>query len=149
MASINDAMDNLTKTITLATGLRCGPWADTINPPCAQVWVEDFDGYYEAFKRGVVNIPLMVQVLVGSVGERAGAQLLNDYVSPSGPKSIPQAVYQHPTLGTSKKEDTADPATKMTASVASLSNWGPVQGPDGVRYLGAQLRILVQVRGDS
>jgi len=148
MPSIDDVIVALCDTITNATGLRCGPLADTVNPPCVQVFpdgsIGDGDTYYEAMKRGVCTIPFIAQILIGSTALRTDMKKLHDAISPDTPTSIPRAIYEDPTLGTSSTQSTAD--ATMTAYCAGVTEYGLTsEEPGKPRYLTAKVRIPVKL----
>lgn len=150
MATINDVIVNLSKTITNGTGWRCGPLSDNPNVPCVEVWPDNIGGgesYYDAMKRGVVNLPFVAYVLIGSTALRTDQLKLLEAISPHGPRSIPQSIFNAPTLGTSQTESISDPATSMTAHVVGVDDYGFTDSPAG-RLLGAKVRVNVMVRGD-
>lgn len=149
MASINDIADRLCEVISSVTGLPCTQIVDQPQAPCVMVYPDTIGGdtYYEAFRRGVVTVPMVCSVLVPS-GELSGMQrLLNDAVSPFGNLSIPEAIHLNPTLGTADDEATASSSAAMSAKTAGMPEYGFVDSPSG-RLLQAKLRIEVMTRGD-
>lgn len=151
MATINDVIERLSATITAATGIRCVEIADSPPAPCCMVYPASpfHESYYSAFKRGVFELDVIVQPCVSTTAMRAGQLLLNEWLSPFGDKSIGQAIYQHPTLGTSSTESAAASDAKMTASVVKVDDYGIVLAFDGTRYLSAKLTVHVMTRGDQ
>lgn len=149
MASINDIADRLCEVISSVTGLPCTQIVDQPHPPCVIVWPEfnGGDSYYQAFQRGVVTIPMAVQVLVSSADLGGQQRLLNDIISPFGPLSIPEAIHRNPTLGTAADESTANSSAAMTARCSEPNSYSPVDSPSG-RLLQAKLRVDVMTRGD-
>lgn len=152
MSSINDVIDAISATITAATGWQCTMNWDSPNPPCVLLYPDSIgegDSYYQAMARGVVTIPVVANVLVGSVNNVGQARQVYDAISPFGATSIPQAIHQNPTLGTDPDEATAGVAT-MTASVTRVDEIGPVfdEATRTMRFIGAKVRIQVMTRGD-
>ena len=145
---INDIIDALTATVTAATGLRCVELHDQPPAPCAQVYVDDItsaEGYYRAMKGGVVTIPFVVEPIFPSTDPRSASRKLNDHISPFGPKSIPLAILEHPTLGQNTNEATAAAGVSFTAHVDSVSEYGYATDGQGNRYLRAKVRVIVQI----
>lgn len=80
------------------TGLRCYPrWPGSINPPCAIV-VRRETQYDPAFDVDA-DTTLAVRVLLGFVNTQGGQEDLDDYLAPTGAKSIPAVINADPTLG--------------------------------------------------
>lgn len=151
MSSINEVIDALSATITAATGWKCTQNWDNLNPPCVLVYPDSIgDGgtYYQAMARGVVTIPVIANVLVGSTNNVGQARSLYDAISPFGAKSIPQAIHLNPTLGTNADEQNG--AGSMSAVVVRVDEIGPVfdEATRTVRFIGAKVRINVQTTGD-
>lgn len=151
MSTITEVIDALAATITAATGWSCTQNWDNPNPPCVLLYPDSLgDGgtYYQAMARGVVTIPIVANVLVSSTNSVGQARNLYDAVSPFGASSIPQAIYQNPTLGTNADEQNG--AGTMSAVVVRVDDIGPVfdETTRMLRYIGAKVRIDVQTRGD-
>lgn len=149
MASINDVADRLAELVTARTGLPCTQIVDAPHPPCVMIYPDDIGDttYFEAFQRGVVKYRMVLHVLAPSMDVAGQQRLLNDIISPFGARSIPEAIYRNPTLGTSATEAPADSTTTMTASVGALTEYGFVEA-GGARFLQAKLRVDVLTRGD-
>lgn len=107
------------------------------------------ESYYAAFKRGVFNLDVIVQPCVSSTALRSAQTELNEWLSPNGEKSIGQAIYEHPTLGSSATESTADPLVRYTASIQRVDEYGLVDAADNTRYLSAKVHVRIMTRGDS
>jgi hypothetical protein len=153
MAKINDVLDRISAIVETHTGLRCVDIVDKPPAPCAVVYpdaeIGEGDTYYQAFRRGVFDLPVIVQVLYPTTGLRTAQRAVNDHISPDGDTSIPRAIFEHPTLGTDPDENTAGTPT-MTAHVAGVSEYGMVSSFDGAtRYIGAKVHIAVKTRGDQ
>ena len=151
MSSINDVIDAVAATITAATGWQCTQNWDNPPVPCVLLYPDDLgegDTYYQAMSRGVVTIPVVACVLVGSTNNVGQQRRLNDAISPFGDSSIPQAIHQNPTLGTDPDESTAGADAAMTAKVARVDEIGPTAMFDGTRVIQAKVRIQVMTRGD-
>ena len=150
MASINDCLAALRTTITANTGVRCVDIMDAPPVPCCMVYpASPFnEDYYSAFKRGVFELDVIVQPCVPSTALRSAQNDLNDWLSPFGPKSIGQAVYQNPTLGTAATESAAASDATMTAHVVKVDEYGMVTAVDGTRYLSAKITVHIMTRGD-
>lgn len=149
MSSINEVIDALSSTITAATGWQCTQNWDSPPVPCVLIYPDDLgegDTYYQAMARGVVTIPVVACVLVGSTNNVGQQRRLNDAISPFGATSIPQAVHENPTLGTNADEQNG--AGDMSAKVARVDEIGPTTTFDGTRVIQAKVRIQVQTRGD-
>jgi hypothetical protein len=151
VASINDCLEALRNTITTVTGIRCVDIVDNPPAPCAMVYpASPFgDNYYSSFKRGVFELDVIVQPCISTTSIRSAQNELNDWLSPSGDKSIGQAIYQHPTLTTSATEATADSTVTMTASITRVDEYGIVAAEDGTRLLSAKVHVHIMTRGDS
>jgi len=150
---INDIIEALKGTVTQATGLRCVDLSDKPPTPCAMVYVDDIssaEGYYRAMKGGVVTIPFVVEAVFATTSERTAAARLNDHISPFGPKSIPLAILQHPTLGQNGPEDTAETGVSWTVHVDSVSDYGYATSYDGsTRYLRAKVHVQAMITRGS
>jgi hypothetical protein len=151
VATINDCLTALTDTITTATGLRCVGIVDNPPAPCCMVYpASPFDeSYYSSFKRGVFELDVVVQPVIAAVALRSAQNDLNDWLSPFGDKSIAQAIYNAPTLGTAATESAAASDATMTASVSRVDDYGLVNSQDGTRYLTAKLYVHIMTRGDA
>ena len=151
MASINDCITALADTITTATGLRVVGMVDTPPSPCVMIYPDSpfNESYFSAFKRGVFELDLIVQPCIATTALRSAVNELNDWLSPFGVKSIAQAIYEAPTLGTSTTESAAASDTTMTAHVSNVDEYGIVTGADGTRYLSAKVRVHIMTRGDQ
>lgn len=149
---INDIVDALMATVTQATGLRCVELSDSPPAPCAMVYVDDItaaEGYYRAMKGGVVTIPFIIEAVYPTVETRSAARKLNDHISPFGPKSIPLAILEHPTLGQNGSEDTAAAGVSWTLVVSSVTDYGYATSGEGVRYLRAKVNVSAQITRGS
>lgn len=145
---INDIIDALMATVTEATGLRCVELHDQPPVPCAQVYVDDInsaDGYYRAMKGGVVTIPFIIEPTYASTNPRSASRALNDLISPFGPRSIPLAILEHPTLGQNTLESTAAAGVSWTVHVESVTDYGYAIDQAGTRYLRAKVRVQAQI----
>lgn len=149
MASINEIADALGSVIKAATGLECSGLVDDPHPPCVMIYPDSIGGdtYFQAFKRGVVTVPMICNVLVESSVIEGDQRFLNDIVSPFGQRSIPEAIHRNPTLGTAADEATS--AGDMSAVVTGMSDYTWTENPStGVRLLQAKVRVDVMTRGD-
>jgi len=151
MMTIDEVIVAICDTIGNATGLRCGVLSDTVNVgngPYVQVYpageIGDGDTYYQSMNRGVVTIPFVAQVLVSSTAIRTDIKKLHEAISPAGPTSIPQAIFDHPTLGTVALETTG--TSRASAKCAGVAEYGVTT--DDPRYLTAKVRISVQLTRD-
>jgi hypothetical protein len=88
--------------------------------------------------------------VVLSSNELANQRDLNDYIDPWGVKSIPRAIYDHPTLGADPTESTSG-TSGVSATVGVVDDYGLVYDAAGVvRYLQAKVIVNVQLtRGDQ
>lgn len=149
MASINDVVARLSE-IVASTGISVSGIVDMPNPPCCMVYLDpngDVD-YLGAFSRGVVTIPMVCHILVPSTELEGQTSVLYDLVSPFGARSIPAAIFEHPTLGTAANESTASSDAAMHATVPPGSlDFGFEDTPAG-RVLQAKVRVSVMTRGD-
>lgn len=104
-----------------------------INYPGVVVHPEEAN-YTKAFKRGLVQYEISLLVLVGGLEAYASQELLDELITPSGPKSIVQAIDNNRTLG----------LPDCDAHVSELSAYW-------VRYLsahiGARLKLNVVTPG--
>jgi hypothetical protein len=106
------------------------------------------DSYYSAFKRGVFEMDVIVQPCIPAMALRSAQLELNDWLSPFGDKSIAQAIYLSPTLGTAADESTAAADALMTAHVERVDDYGLVSSADNTRYLSAKVHVHIMTRGD-
>ena len=148
MATVNEVIDALSATITAATGWQCTQNWDNPPVPCVLIYPDDTSEGFQAMARGVVTIPIVACVLVASTNNVGQQRRLNDAISPFGATSIPQAIFQNPTLGTDPNEATAGAGAKMTADYRGYDEVGPVVPPSGPRLIQAKVRIHVMTRGD-
>lgn len=148
MSSINDVIDALSATITAATSWQCTQNWDNPPVPCVLLYPDDSAEGFQAMARGVVTIPIVACVLVPSTNNVGLQRRLYDAISAFGATSIPQAIFQNPTLGTDPNEATAGAAAAMTADYRGYDELGPTSTFDGTRVIQAKVRIQVTTRGD-
>lgn len=85
--------------------------------------------------------PLDLYVLVSLGDSGLGQDLLDDYLSSGGPKSIRDAIRRTPDLGI------IDRAANVRAYVTDMSNYGGQFEAASIQHIGAVLRLLVTIRG--
>lgn len=138
MATISAVRDALKSTLEAAvSGLRVH---DTIPgdvyPPCAVVLPES--GLPNTIGRGLDTFQYRLRLVVSVASERAGQDSLDAYLSSSGSSSIRAALHATPGLGLAGTH----------ARWAGWENYGDIQWNETV-YLGADVLIVVETRGDS
>lgn len=150
MASINDCLTALADTITTATGLRVVGIVDSPPAPCCMIYLDTpfSETYYSAFQRGLFELDVVVQLCLPSVALRSATSEQYDWLSPFGAKSIAQAIYNSPTLGTAATESTAASDATMTAHVTKGDGDTFAIATDGTRYLSSKLYVHIMTRGD-
>ena len=87
------AMDAIGVGLSSIAGLRVADYAkDSANPPQALVSLPETVEYDAVAGRGADRVVIPVTVLVGKVSERAARDLLAQYVSGTGSKSVKTAI---------------------------------------------------------
>lgn len=148
MGAVNDVLAAVRSVITATSGWSCTTNWDNPNPPCVLLFpdtIGDATSYYKAFARGVVDLPVVAHVLVGSTNQEAGVERLYDAISPDGATSVVAAIAVDQTLGTAEQNG----AGTWSAVVTQVDEIGPVFDTSGaVRFIGAKVHVRVQTRGD-
>lgn len=147
MATLAAICDQIQATLE-SVGLRAYNYeVDRINAPCVHVAVGD-SPIPDTFNQGIVTYNLELEVFVASVSDRASQVGLRSYLSWTGPNSIAQAIFAHPTLMTDPAENTAGTPT-MTAWVRGFHGYDPAHVEGQGRFAYAVVEIEVRTRGDS
>lgn len=140
---INDILDALIDVVA-GTGLRCTDLIDAPQAPCAMVYPDDIGGdtYFHSFKRGVADVPFVVEILYPSGNVRLHREL-NDRIDTEGSDSVVVAVADNPTLG--QGADVSAAGVRFTAHVTGVSEYGFATDPqNGIRYLRAKVNVNVK-----
>lgn len=124
--------------------LMCLPYTpDSITPPVLYVRVEPFD-YDLTMRRGVDEFNFALILLVSRADDRASQELLDAYVSGSGPASVKAAVEaERAALGRVTLGGSCDDAHVKRVAAYQWFLFSDVQ------YLGAQFTVRVIGPGGS
>jgi hypothetical protein len=132
MTSPSEVREALAAFITAnITGLRGLTDPGSIaNPPVAVVLPAQgtYIDYTVALEHGVTEANLRVVILVSRASERTAMPLLDGYLAPYGPSSIPAAILADPTLG-----GACDYCIPAEAIFSGEINWA------GIDYFGAEI----------
>lgn len=70
---------------------------ESVSPPQAVIALDRVD-YRRQMAQGMTEYAFRVLVAVGRMGERSAQNLLDSYIAPTGPASVPAAIEADPTL---------------------------------------------------
>lgn len=136
MTTLSECRDALAATIDAAVpGLRTAATVPgTINPPVAIVTPNPaaLINYQEVMSSGLAVYTLRVYIIVGAVSNRESQTLLDGFISPTGPASVPAAIAADETLG----------QTVEWAVCTQANRYGEVVYA-GISYLGVELLVEV------
>lgn len=133
MATIGAIRTALASRLATISGLRVAErWPGQVNPPAALV--RPVSGEYDqTFGDGDLTVHAFAVVVIVQLGTLEAAQAaLDEYLGPTGAKSLRQAVRADPTLG----------AVVTKAYVQGYRDYDTVV-VNGVEYLGATVEIVV------
>jgi len=149
MASLNECIDALAETIRTYATPRVYGYIPT-PPKSESVILRGVSSESITFDRGFITYEVEALVISGSMNEEGAQRWLNDQITGNGSTSIVGAIHEHPTLGTSTTEATADSATTMTASTLGFRDYGLVSFDGGVTtQWSAIVPVRIVTRGDS
>lgn len=98
--TIRAVMEAVETRLATISGLNADAHTpDQINVPAAFVGVPPIPQYHQSMGRGKFRLDLTVTVLTSNAWSREGQLALADYASPTGTKSILQAIEGDRTLG--------------------------------------------------
>lgn len=141
MATLSDIKDGLDRTVEQRIPSIKGyaDITDVVQAPAMVVMpARDTADFTGAMGRGMVTWRFDLYVLVGR-GEVTSAQnKLDQYISPSGDQSIPQALFDHPGLGLDDGTD---------AFVEGVREYGGKFQTARIDHVGAILRVVVRTPG--
>lgn len=131
MSTLGDIRNGLADAIA-ATGVRCFPLVpDNPTPPFAVV-APNRVTYHRSFN-GHSTFEFVVSVVVGRVSERSAQLTLDEFIDPTGDRSIRQAIETDKTLAGACK----------TLVVVEMNDYTPLVIGEVV-YLSAQFTVQVQ-----
>jgi len=132
MATLAEIRQAIADTLTNA-GIRCEPIVpDNPNPPL--VVVRPTGWTIETMGHGVARYAFQIQVLAGSVSDRAGQKTLDELCSATGAGSVSHALFSTPALG----------AVATNAWMGAMTDYGTtVLADGGPRYYSALLDLFV------
>ena len=139
MAGIQEIRTALAAQIDAAgTGLRVSTYAQgSISPPAAVILPSQgtFTDYDVSFEQGVATYEMRVVLLVSEGSDRAGTELLDSFLEPTGALSIRAIIAADPKLG----------GVVHYAVAKSVQRYGMLEWA-GLQYLAAE--VLVEVGAD-
>lgn len=131
MSTVGDIRQGLADAIA-ATGIRCWPLVpDNPTPPFAVI-APNRVTYHRAYA-GHSTFEFVVSVVVGRVSERSAQLTLDEFIDPTGDRSIRQAIETDKTLAGACK----------TLVVVEMNDYTPLVIGEVV-YLSAQFTVQVQ-----
>lgn len=116
MASMQACAEALATTITTHSGWKAFAYP-MLDPPVPCVLIEPTRWPMQTMSRGTVDFGFKVLVISGNMRDEGAHAELMAAITPSGSTSIVDAIYEHPTLGTSATESVAASDATMSASV--------------------------------
>ncbi|MFD8117091.1 hypothetical protein [Streptomyces microflavus] len=142
MATLSEIRKALAETIRASVSTEIHDYAevpDVLRLPAIVVRPVsgDFTG---AFQRGLDTWQFDVFVLVARMNGETQQELLDEFLTGSGPNSIREAVYENPTLG---REDVID------AMVKKMHGYGGTFQAAHVNHTGAILNVTVHTDGTN
>jgi len=99
MATLADIRAGLATRLGTIRGVKASAYMlANVTPPA--VWVRpDTVDYHRSSQGGMVEWTFAVQAVVGTAGDRAAQETLDELIAPSGSRSVRAAIEADPTLG--------------------------------------------------
>lgn len=130
--TITQIREGIEANLETITGLR-GYSEIPENPqvPAAYVTLDSIE-YHQSFKNGLVQLNFTVTVIVGRFSARASQEILNDFASNTGAKSIRQAIESDRTLG----------GAAFDCTVQTMGGVNNIDLNDGNNYLATDFQVI-------
>lgn len=137
MSVIGDIRDALKAALENPTQTNLSTYdtaPDMPQVPCAVVFLDDPVWEPDTMNRGAISYHFIITILAGRVSESGAQNLLDGFLSYSGPSTIVAAIEADKTLG----------GTASSVFVHRATNYGPFKAGD-TDYLGVQFHVEVRV----
>jgi hypothetical protein len=138
MTTISEIRTGIATRLATIEGLRVHDFVPSeVNPPAAIVFGPEID-YDQTMRRGSDDYRFTVILMVSKVSDRAGQNLLDFYIAPSGVASVKAVIEgEGGNLG----------GTVDFARVKGVGNYGPTE-VGALSFFGAEVYVEVTASGE-